>query len=43
MKQAQLLAPWKRYSGDFVTEDVFLETLYNSLTGQKNGKFVRHN
>jgi glyoxylase-like metal-dependent hydrolase (beta-lactamase superfamily II) len=43
MKQAKLLDPWKKYSGDFVCEDVFLETLYNSLTGQKNGKFVKHN
>jgi cyclase len=43
MKQAKLLDPWKQYSGDFVTEDVFLETLYNSLTGQKTGKFIKHN
>lgn len=43
MKQAKLLDPWKNYSGEFVSEDVFLETLYNSLTGQKNGKFVKHN
>ena len=43
MKQAKLLDPWKKYSGDFVNEDVFLETLYNSLTGQKNGKFIKHN
>jgi cyclase len=43
MKQAKLLDPWKKYSGDFVSEDVFLETLYNSLKGQKNGKFVKHN
>ena len=43
MKQAKLLDPWKKYSGDFVNEDVFLETLYNSLTGQRNGKFVKHN
>lgn len=43
MKEAKLLDPWKKYSGKFVNEDVFLETLYNSLTGQKNGKFVKHN
>jgi cyclase len=43
MKQAKLLEPWKKYSGDFVSEDVFLETLYNSLTGQKNGMFIKHN
>jgi len=43
MKQAKLLDPWKRYSGDFINEDAFLETLYNSLTGQMNGKFIKHN
>ncbi len=43
MKQAKLLDPWKKYSGDSVNEDAFLETLYNSLTGQKNGKFIKHN
>ena len=43
MKQAKLLAPWKKYDGDFITEDAFLETLYSSLTGQKTGKFIKHN
>jgi len=43
MKEKKILDPWKKYAGDFVSEDVFLETVYNSLTGQKNGKFVKHN
>jgi cyclase len=43
MKQAKLLDPWKKYSGDFVNQDVFLETLYNSLTGVKTGKLIKHN
>ena len=43
MKQAKILEPWKKYSGEFVNEDVFIETLYNSLTGAKNGKFIKHN
>jgi cyclase len=43
MKQAKLLDPWKKYSGDFINQDTFLETLYNSLTGQKNGRFIKHN
>ena len=43
MKEKKLLDPWKKYSGDFISEDAFLETLYNSLTGQKNGKFIKHN
>jgi cyclase len=43
MKQAKLLEPWKKYSGDFVSQDVFLETLYNSLTGVRTGKLIKHN
>jgi cyclase len=43
MKQAKLLNPWKKYSGDFINQDAFLETLYNSLTGTPNGKFIKHN
>jgi glyoxylase-like metal-dependent hydrolase (beta-lactamase superfamily II) len=43
MKEKRLLDPWKKYSGDFISEDAFLETLYKSLTGQKNGKFIKHN
>ena len=43
MKEKKILDPWKKYSGDFISEDVFLETEYNSLTGQKNGKFIKHN
>ena len=43
MKAKKILDPWKKYSGDFISEDVFLETVYNSLTGQKNGMFVKHN
>jgi glyoxylase-like metal-dependent hydrolase (beta-lactamase superfamily II) len=43
MKQAKLLDPWKKYSGDFISQDAFLETLYNSLTGRMNGKFIKHN
>ena len=43
MKEKKILDPWKKYSGPFVNEDVFLETLYYSLTGQKNGKLIKHN
>jgi cyclase len=42
MKQERILDPWKKFSGDFVNEDAFIETLYNSLTGTK-GEFVKHN
>jgi len=43
MKAAKILDPWKKYSGDFINEDAFLETIYNSLTGRKDGKFIKHN
>ncbi len=43
MKQAKLLDPWKKYAGDMINSDAFVETIYNSLTGQKNGKFIKHN
>ncbi len=42
MKQEKILAPWTKWKGDFVNEDAFIETLYNSLTGHK-GEFVKHN
>ena len=42
MKAAKILEPWQKFSGDFVKTDAFIETLYNSLTGQK-GKFIKHN
>jgi glyoxylase-like metal-dependent hydrolase (beta-lactamase superfamily II) len=43
MKQAKILAPWQKYSGGFINADAFLETLFNSLTGRKNNKFLPHN
>ncbi|HEY4962723.1 MAG TPA: MBL fold metallo-hydrolase [Terriglobales bacterium] len=44
MKKEKILAAWdKKYSGDFINSDVFIETLYNSLTNQKNAEFVKHN
>jgi cyclase len=42
MKQEKVLAPWSKFSSDFVNTDVFTETLYNSLTNTK-GEFVKHN
>lgn len=35
--------PWKKWSGEFITSDTFIETLYNDLTGKKAGKFIPHN
>src|SRR5712692_8345952 len=42
MKQEKILTPWAKWKGDFVNEDAFIETLYNSLTGHR-GEFVKHN
>src|SRR5271169_3250656 len=44
MKNDKILAAWdKKYASKFITQDVFIETLYNSLTNQKNAAFVQHN
>jgi hypothetical protein len=29
--------------GDYISSDIFVETLYNDLAGKKDGKFIRHN
>jgi cyclase len=42
MKQEKILAPWAKWSGDFVNQDAFIETIYNSLTNHP-GPFVKHN
>ncbi len=44
MKKEKILAPWdKKYGGGFITSDLFIETLYNSLTNQKNAEYLKHN
>ena len=43
MKQDKILDPWKKWSGEFVSAEVFLETLYNDLTGKKAGELLKHN
>ena len=44
MKKDKILAAWdKQYAGKFITADIFIETVYNSLTNQKNAAFVQHN
>ncbi len=42
MKKEKILEPWAKWSGDFVNQDTFIETLYNSLTNHP-GPFVKHN
>jgi glyoxylase-like metal-dependent hydrolase (beta-lactamase superfamily II) len=43
LKQEKVLEPWKKWSGDFISSDAFIETLYNDLTGKKDGQFIKHN
>lgn len=43
MKKEKVLAGWQKWSGDFITTDRWIDTLYNSLTGKKNAGQVRHN
>src|SRR5258708_33505284 len=42
MKQETILAPWAKWSGEFLDADKFIDTLYNSLTGSK-AEFLKHN
>src|SRR6266700_3031707 len=42
MKQQKILEHWAKWKGDFVNDDAFIETLFNSLTGHK-GEFMKHN
>jgi cyclase len=42
LKQENVLAPWQKWNGDFITTEQWLVTLYNDLTGQK-GEFIKHN
>lgn len=42
MKQAKILAPWDKFSGQFINTEAFIETLFNSLT-QHKGEFMKHN
>jgi len=44
MKKDKILEPWSKFAGDkpAENENVFIETLYNSLTNTK-GPFVKHN
>jgi glyoxylase-like metal-dependent hydrolase (beta-lactamase superfamily II) len=42
MQKAKILEKWQKYSGDFVSTDVYIETVYNSLTGKKGSGFVKH-
>jgi cyclase len=43
LKQEKVLEPWKKWSGDFISSDAFIETLYNDLTGARTNGFMKHN
>jgi cyclase len=43
LKREKVLEPWKNWSGQFITADAFIETIYNDLSGKKDGKFIKHN
>jgi glyoxylase-like metal-dependent hydrolase (beta-lactamase superfamily II) len=43
LKQENVLAPWQKWSGDFITTEQWLVTLYNDLTGKRTGDFIKHN
>ena len=44
MKKEKILATWDaKYGKGFITPDLFIETLYNSLTNKKNAEFLPHN
>jgi glyoxylase-like metal-dependent hydrolase (beta-lactamase superfamily II) len=43
MKQEKILEAWKNWSGDFISSEAFIETLYNDLTGKQSGEFIKHN
>jgi len=43
LKQENVLAPWQKRSGDFITSEQWLVTVYNDLTGKKDGEFIKHN
>jgi len=43
LKQENVLEAWKKWSGDFINSDAWVETLYNDLAGKKDGKFIKHN
>jgi len=43
LKRENVLAPWQKWSGDFINSEQWLVTLYNDLSGKKAGGFIKHN
>jgi cyclase len=42
MKKENIMAPYAKYNGEFITADKWIDTIYNDLSG-KPGEFIRHN
>jgi cyclase len=42
LQQEKALDAWQKYSGQFVSTDLFIETLYNELTGKKTAALMKH-
>jgi cyclase len=43
MKQEKIFEPWSSFSASLINQNTFIETIYNSLTGRANNKFLQHN
>ena len=43
LKQERVLAGYEKWSGNFISTDKFIETLYNDVTGNKAQPLLRHN
>jgi hypothetical protein len=43
LKQEKVLESWKQFSGQMISTDAFIETLYNELTGKKTAALLKHN
>jgi cyclase len=43
LRGEKVLAGYEKWSGDFVTTDKFIDTLYLDLTGKKPGRIEKHN
>ena len=44
LKKDKVLAPWQKFSGDFISTDAWIETLYNDLNGNKgDARLMKHN
>jgi cyclase len=42
LQKEKVLEPWKQFAGPFISADLFIETLYNDLSGRKTAALIRH-